>query len=302
MNCSKSAAVEERRLLPKIHGSLRGAEVPSPFESLEKLVSHNSMSVYYDIRFGPDGEFFIEELATTTARAELLRSTFDQLLAEHGARASVLDLACSPGYFMFKMAAAGFRNIKGVDVRPEHQAQFRFLQGEYGFAGLEFELSDMYDFLDREISSGRTYDICLLFGFLYHTSMPVELLKKIRMICGKCLILDTTLNDDNRATLNIYEENVAWSRASSEKVSFMPSLQAVPKLVEAAGFSRCDRIIPDPGLIGQNPGGDNIDYYFDLRTTPPPALRERILRRLTGAGNGRAVTHGQRRAFFCVYP
>ncbi|MBF0473371.1 MAG: hypothetical protein HQK93_06510 [Nitrospirae bacterium] len=120
----------------------------------------------------------------------------------------------------------------------------------------------MYSFLEKEAVLGNKYDICLLFGFLYHTSTPVELLRMIKRICKYCLIIDTTLNERDDRSIHIYEENTKWSRASSNKISFTPSFHAVPLMAEAAGFMKTEYIKPIKELEALNPGGDNLDYYF----------------------------------------
>lgn len=292
----------ERRELPVINCSSNEQGDIAPFKSVEELVSHDSMRVYYDVTNSGDSNYSLPELDTTLARAELLRPLFDQLFKNYGPDATVLDIACSPGYFMFKMAQAGFVNIHGVDARPEHRAQFNFLKDKYGYDGITFELSDVYEFLDREIAEGKKYDICLFFGFLYHTSTPVELLQKIRKICKKCLVIDTTLSHREDTSLSIFEEPTEWSRASTSKISFLPSLRSVPKLLEAAGFSREERIYPDERFKSLNPGGDNIDYFFDHDNISK--LSSFYWRIISAYGHklGLKKKRGCRRAFFCAYP
>lgn len=230
-----------------------------------RLLKHDSMSVYYRTEISEDGLVVIRELPTTTARAAIIMPLVGELFRRCGGNASVLDLACSPGYFMFKAAALGIKDITGVDARGDHREQFNMLNSFYKFENIRYNLSDMYDFVEGEISAGRRYDICLLFGFLYHTSTPVELLRGIREICSTALITDTTLCHRGGAGINIFEEDTGWSRASTSRISFMPSLPAVPKMLEAAGFKNTERIMPPPDLKPLNPGGDKIDYYFDQR-------------------------------------
>lgn len=291
----------ELRMLPIIKGTLTDYEAYEPFDSFENLLRHESMQVYFDTKFN-DADYCLSELDTTLARAELLRPLFDQLFKDYGPEASVLDLACSPGYFMFKMAQAGFENIHGVDARPEHKAHFEFLKSKYNYSQLSFELSDVYEFLEKEITLGKQYDICLLFGFLYHTSTPIELLRNIKKICKKCLIVDTTLSLKDDVSLLIYEEPVEWSRASTEKISFIPSLRSIPKLFEAAGFTHQERVYPDKRYEVLNPGGDNIDYYFDQNNL---IKSSKCWKTLNACGAKFGLWRKKvksRRAFFCVYP
>ena len=157
--------------------------------------------------------------------------------------------------------------------------------------------------IEKQESLQKKYDICLLFGFLYHTSTPVELLQRIRKICRKCLVVDTTLSHKNDASLLIFEEPTEWSRASTQKISLMPSLNSVPKLLEAAGFSRQERFFPAGELKTHNPGGSNIDYFFDYNLLTK--LSSFLFRLLNVFGPKFGIitkNKKSRRAIFCAYP
>jgi hypothetical protein len=274
-----------------------------PPAELARLVEHESIRVYYEVRPLPGGGYALAENPTTTARFELLRPTYERLLAEHGPRAKVLDLACSPGYFMFKLASVGFEDVTGVDAREDHRDQFALLNAGYGYRGLQFVLSDIYAFVAAEIAAGRRYDICLLYGFLYHTATPVELLRDIRRLCARCLVVDTTLSDRDDASLSVYEEKAEWlSRASTTRISFNPSLRSVPSLLEAAGYARSERIVPDPALASWHPGGPTCDYFFDR--TPLTGVGYRLGRLAGGALRRAGLMRPPpgRRAMFLAYP
>lgn len=250
------------KALPDIRADVQALRGLFPSSDPSRLLDHDSMRVYYDVRRSAEGVFSLTELPTTAARADLILPAIQDLLARVGG-GSVVDLACSPGYFMFKLAELGVKDVVGVDAREDHRDQFRLLNSFYRHEGLRFVHSDMYDFLDGEARAGRKYDVCLLFGFLYHTATPVELLRKVREVCRGALLVDTTLSLRDDVSLLVYEERTEWSRASTSRISMMPSLRAVPKLLEAAGFRGIERVLPAPELAGANPGGDKIDYYFD---------------------------------------
>ena len=270
---------------------------------LTRLIEHDSIKVYYNAQPLPGGGYTLAENPTTTARFELLRPTYELLLRNYGPRAKVLDLACSPGYFMFKLASMGFEDITGVDAREDHREQFALLNASYGYGGVRFVLSDIYAFIAAEVAAGRQYDICLLYGFLYHTATPVELLRDIRKLCARCLVIDTTLSHRDDVTLSVYEEPVEWSRASTTRISFNPSLPSVPRLLDAAGYSRSERILPDPALEKYGPAGNKCDYYFDR--VPLTSVRYK-LGRLAGGALRRAGlmknARPGRRAMFLAYP
>lgn len=230
-------------LLPEIKGDF--SELSSLFsrDELSRLINHDSMKVYYNISLN-NNSFTLTELPTTTARAELILPTIKELLGKNAKDVSLLDIACSPGYFMFKTADLRVKAVTGLDARKDHADQFKILNHFYGYKNISFVHSDLYLFLEQEIAKGNKYDICLLFGFLYHTVTPVELLRMIKAVCKNCLIIDTTLNPRNDKSILIYEEDTKWSRASTSKISFNPSFYAVPLMLEASGFSKIKVIKP----------------------------------------------------------
>ncbi len=250
-------------MLSDIHGDISNLKHLFTKKDIVELINHDSMKVYYDVSLSYD-KFYISELPTTTARAEIILPAIKNLVDKYGEDLDFLDLACSPGYFMFKVAKGlHVKNLVGVDARNVHLNQFKFLNSFYQYQNIQFIHSDIYSFLEKEILIKKQYDICFLFGFLYHTSTPVELLRSIKKVCKRCLIIDTTLSLRKSSTLLIYKERINWARASTSNISFMPSLKAIPLLLEAAGFRKIERIIPSRTLEANNPGGNNIDYYFD---------------------------------------
>ena len=230
--------------LPEIKGNVSDLSSIFSKDDTLRLLSHESMR-YYNLNLDSDkGNFILSENIATRVRAELILPTIKELIDKSTGDVTVLDLACSPGYFMFKIVDLEVKSITGVDARQIHADQFKIINHFYGYKNINFVHSDMYLFLQNEIAKGNKYDICLLFGFLYHTSTPVELLRMIRKICKSYLIIDTTLNSRDDNSILIYAENTEWSRASTSKISFNPSFNAVPLMAEAAGFSKTEFIKP----------------------------------------------------------
>jgi 2-polyprenyl-3-methyl-5-hydroxy-6-metoxy-1,4-benzoquinol methylase len=299
------------KLLPEIKGNISDISTILSKNDIARLLNHDSMKVYYNIHLEND-TFRLSELPTTTARAELILPAIKKIINNQSGDVSVLDIACSPGYFMFKIADLGVKTLTGVDARQDHADQFNLLNHFYGYENINFVHSDMYTFLEDEIAKGNKYDICLLFGFLYHTSTPVELLRLIRKICNNCLIIDTTLNFRDDKSIHIYEENTEWSRASTSKVSFTPSFHAVPLMTETAGFIKTQFIKPSEELKLFNPGGDNINYYFHTDLNPLRLIQGAVnklsyfprlkrLQKITAKLTNNSIKIGSRRAFYIAY-
>ena len=255
----------ETKPLPAIKGSYADFSGLYGKDEFLELLNHDSMGIYYDVEVSDDGDAFsISELPTTLSRSAMMRPVIKQAIDDYGPDATVIDLACSPGYFMFQASDLGAKSVVGVDVRSEHQKQFDLLNRFYNKPNVSFIKDDLYMFLQDEIARGQEYDVCLLFGFLYHTSTPVELLENISRICKGRLIVETTISQKNDNSINIYEETTAWSRASSATISMMPSLRSVPSLLRASGYSDVRRIVPSLDLRDHYPAGRHLDYFFDI--------------------------------------
>jgi tRNA (mo5U34)-methyltransferase len=101
---------------------------------------------------------------------------------------SVLDVGCSSGFFSAKAAEVGAASVLGVDsgeqVRAIPQAQFA---AETLRLRAEFQAVSVYDVAQI----GRTFDVVLFMGVLYHLRHPLLALEALRKVCRGTLILQT---------------------------------------------------------------------------------------------------------------
>lgn len=105
-------------------------------------------------------------------------------------RPSVLDLACSYGWFVGGMSRRGFPSM-GVDPDPK---ALRIGQIAYGLSREQLVQSDAVTFAQR---CNRRYDVVLLLSILHHfalkpsLSRPEDVLRLVDAITGSVLFLDT---------------------------------------------------------------------------------------------------------------
>ncbi len=105
-------------------------------------------------------------------------------------RLSVVDLACSYGWFVSEFSKRGGDAI-GVDMDP---SALKIGRIAYGLRPEQLMHSDLLTFLS---ACDRTYDVVLLLSVLHHFALkpdfgrPEEVLKKVDAITGTCLFLDT---------------------------------------------------------------------------------------------------------------
>jgi SAM-dependent methyltransferase len=103
---------------------------------------------------------------------------------------SVLDLACSYGWFVREFAQRGSA-ATGVDSDP---SALKIGRIAYGLRPDQTVQSDLRTFLS---GCDRTWDVVLLLSVLHHfvlrrtTSRPEDLLRQVDRITGTCLFLDT---------------------------------------------------------------------------------------------------------------
>jgi SAM-dependent methyltransferase len=143
------------------------AELQSYYATKYYQEAHGS----YELTYGED------ELAFFSAKLEQRWYALQRLrvLNQEGGQRRMLDVGCGEGY-----ALAFFRD-KGWDVRGF----------DFSSAGVESKnpscsdamvAGDIFDLLQREISSGRKYDVVWLQNVLEHVLDPIALLRSLRQL------------------------------------------------------------------------------------------------------------------------
>jgi 2-polyprenyl-3-methyl-5-hydroxy-6-metoxy-1,4-benzoquinol methylase len=128
---------------------------------------------------------------TTVRRCADRMALIEEFLEQHGpSTGSYLDIGCSYGWFVNRMAKRGY-DATGIDRDVSAMAVGRLV---YGLDPSVFMADDLANFLDR---SNRQYDIVSCFSVLHHYAlgkgqMPAEeFIRKLDAMTGSVLFLDT---------------------------------------------------------------------------------------------------------------
>jgi hypothetical protein len=106
-------------------------------------------------------------------------------LAQH----SVLDMACNWGAFAIEAALRDAAEVEGFDIRRPNVERAGELANYFGVPQTRFSCADVFAF-----DPGRSYDIVLNLGLMYHVTRPFELVKASYVLCRKMAVIDTVVH------------------------------------------------------------------------------------------------------------
>ncbi len=111
---------------------------------------------------------------------------------------SVLDIGTSNGGAAFVMERAGAGPVVALDIYPEEWFGFGALRSFLG-SGVEYVRGTVYE-LDRLVG-GRTFDLVLFWGVLYHLRHPLLALDQVRSVLSPEgeVSIETAISDDEVA-------------------------------------------------------------------------------------------------------
>ena len=175
---------------------------------------------------------------------------------------SCLDVGCSSGFFSLKAKELGAASVLGVDSGEQARAtdQARFAAETLGLQA-DFRTISVYDLAQL----GRTFDIVLFMGVLYHLRHPLLALEALRKVCGGTLILQTitTPSAGRLAELPGVSKDVQLNSppmidrrfpsaqfiegglAGDGSCWFVPNVEAVAAMLRSCGFKPKDFIFPN---------------------------------------------------------
>lgn len=93
---------------------------------------------------------------------------FARALESRIAGRSVLDIGCNAGFYSLEMKRLGAARVVGIDWDEDYLAQARFAAAAAG-EDIEFRCMSVYDVA----SLGRSFDVVLFMGVLYHLRHPL---------------------------------------------------------------------------------------------------------------------------------
>lgn len=232
---------------------------PTPVQVPAALAQQFSISSYFLPR-EEDGRWTIgDDHPLNEAyhnRQRMLASVY-RAFVDDAAEATLLDVAGSNGYYSFHAARLGFRGVTCIDGRPEHGEQFAALRELAATPAVGFELVDVEDLRPLQ---GRTFDVVVAQGILYHLYDHMAFLRHAARLATRVLIIDTHIAGGLEPVAKMTEEDRDCSRKSPvTAISLTPSVVTLLALLRAAG---CDNLfhMPWPGRIRASDGSP-VDKY-----------------------------------------
>ena len=112
-------------------------------------------------------------------------------LTEELEGARVLDLAAHDGRWAYAFAAAGAREVVGIEGRQELIDQFEHYPRAHLRDRITLKCNDIFEGMEAEIAAGARYDVVGVLGILYHVMDHFRLFQLIRKLKPRLIIVDS---------------------------------------------------------------------------------------------------------------
>lgn len=243
---------------------------------LESQILERQWFYEFQLPSGHVTETYLPDFARPvhTTRDQMMRDFLNREFNGRFDQSTCVDLACHEGFFSHKLAQLGFKEVLGVDARPEHVQHADLIRQVYSHENLRFRVGDIQKLEAGDL--GR-FDVTLLFGILYHLENIVGALRLAQAITKKVCLIETQVtpnmtgvtdwgsyrfNKDIVGCLAIIDETGELSSDNKEAnitpISLVPSLPGLQWLLKAVGFRRSVVIGPPPDAYEQIAYGKRV--------------------------------------------
>ena len=224
-------------------------------------------------------------LQTTPAIPETVVEIFDTRLrmatsaidAHFGNRLPAidcLDIGCHEGFYSLAMAKRGVGRVFGVDAREENLNRARFVAKAMGLDAIDYKQGRVETLAADQ---GRTYELTLFLGVLYHVEDPMRCLRQVAAVTGELCILETQVVDEvegfsewgsrewtrpYQGILAVIDETGEFDAGNRETgvspMATCPSPKALLFMLKQAGFSRAEILVPPVDAYEQHARGKRV--------------------------------------------
>lgn len=186
-----------------------------------------------------------------------------------------LDIGCHEGFYSLAMARRGMR-VLGVDAREENLNRARFVARAMGIGNVAYREGRVETLAADQ---GRTFDLTLFLGVLYHVEDPMRCLRQVAAVTGEMCIIETQVVDEVEGTaewgskdwlrpwhgiLALIDETGEFDAGNRETgvtpMATCPSPKALRFMLHQAGFRRVEQIPPHEGAYEQHARGKRVVY------------------------------------------
>lgn len=158
----------------------------------------------------------------------------------------VLDLAAHDGRWAYAFAAAGAREVVGIEGRPALVERFERFPDDAARGRVTMVQDDIFDGLEKLVARGDTFEVIGILGIFYHIMDHFRLLRLAAALRPKLMIVDSEFAARPGAV-------ILMSRERTDK-----DLNALPQI---AGQVRAVVGIPSPKALESM--ADALDLSFD---------------------------------------
>ena len=156
----------------------------------------------------------------------------------------VLDLACHDGRWSYALAAAGAREVVGIEGRAEVVAEFAAYPDDEAKARVRLEVGDVFEKLARLTAAGEKFDVVAIYGLYYHVMDHYRLLSLVAALQPGLVIIDSVFLNRPQPLVKLGFEptddkfNAIAQRNGQAQAPFgVPSPAAMDLMAEALGFT-----------------------------------------------------------------
>ena len=207
-------------------------------------------------------------------RLQMLNRAVDAYFGESLQRVDCLDIGCHEGFYSLAMAKRGVRSVTGVDARAENLRRARFVADAMGVNGIHYA-NGRVETLAADL--GRTFDLTLFLGVLYHVEDPMRCLRQVAAVTRELCVLETQVVDEvegfsewgsrewtrpYQGILAVIDETGEFDAGNRETgvspMATCPSPKALLYMLKQAGFRRAEILTPHPGAYEQLARGKRV--------------------------------------------
>jgi tRNA (mo5U34)-methyltransferase len=207
-------------------------------------------------------------------RLRMVNSAIDAHFGDRLRDVDCLDIGCHEGFYSLAMARRGVRNVVAIDARPENLERARFVARAMGLDRIAYREGHVETLAGDQ---GRTFDLTLFLGVLYHVEDPMRCLRQVSAVTGELCVLETQVVDEvdglaewgarewtrpYQGILALIDETSEFAAGNRETgvspMATCPSPKALRFMLKQAGFRRAEILTPPSGAYEQHARGKRV--------------------------------------------
>lgn len=155
----------------------------------------------------------------------------------------VFDIASHDGRWAYAFAAAGAKEVVGVEARQNLIDLFDTYPNPDLRNRVELRCNDLFKELESEVRKGETYDVVSVFGIFYHIMDHFRLLRLVRELKPGLVIVDSEFMDRSWPMIQMHRESTgntlnAAAQFEGQEYTMVgyPSFKALDSMADVLGY------------------------------------------------------------------